>query len=218
MPRVTSTLVLIRQDGYSGLRKALHATAPCSLRCPKDSRLTVESPSQALWKVLAPGRRLGSRDMVSCSSGPQLTCQDGIHLCHHVSCVVHTEAHWGFKFQNVPPRAICAQQNVVLFQPVSIGHGKALWPSSQGTLHRASKSVLASANQPLGAPPQSRSHRDTALATNSRTACLPVLVHPALRAPVWGALHLALSLPPSIPPLPQAGASSHPALESRPEP
>lgn len=43
-------------------------------------------------------------------------CQDGIHFCHHVLCVVHTEAHWRFKLEDVPPRTISAQQNVVVFQ------------------------------------------------------------------------------------------------------
>lgn len=62
--------------------------------------------------------RLGSRVLVSCPHGFQLTCQDGVQLCHHVLCVVQAEAHRWLKFQDVPPRTISAQQNVILLQPV----------------------------------------------------------------------------------------------------
>lgn len=70
------------------------------------------------FSTSAPCSRLGSRVLVSCPCGFQLTCQDGVQLCHHVLCVVQAEAHRWLKFQDVPSRTISAQQNVVLLQPV----------------------------------------------------------------------------------------------------
>lgn len=37
-------------------------------------------------------------------------------------CIVQAEAHWRLELQDVPPRAISAQENVVLLQPVRTRH------------------------------------------------------------------------------------------------
>lgn len=78
-----------------------------------------------------PCSRLGSRVLVSCPRGFQLTCQDGVQLSHHVLCVVQAEAHRWLKFQDVPPRTVSAQQNVVLLQPVG-RHSRPCCPSAEG--------------------------------------------------------------------------------------
>lgn len=88
----------------------------------------------ACWEVLAPGwvveTQLSAAPWVS-----RLTCQDGIQLCYHVSCVVQAETHRGLELQDIPSGAVGAQQNVVFFQPARIGHSRACCPPAKGTSH-----------------------------------------------------------------------------------
>lgn len=100
------TLVLPRQDTW------------LSCHLPRHGQEWGRHGPLGCFSTSAPCSRLGSRVLVSCPCGFQLTCQDGVQLCHHVLCVVQAEAHRWLKFQDVPSRTISAQQNVVLLQPV----------------------------------------------------------------------------------------------------
>lgn len=122
------------------------------------------------------------------SSGFKLTSQNGIQFCHHLPCIVQAEAHWGFKLQDVPPRAISAQQNVVLLQPVRTGH-PFMWPSRPSSawpwphVQCSSHSAFRAFHGPVPAR--------TLLVTPTKVLC----IWPTA-APAWGALYLVLSLLP----------------------
>lgn len=130
------------------------------------------------------------------SSGFKLTSQNGIQLCHHLPSIVQAEAHWGFKLQDVPPRAISAQQNVVLLQPVRTGH-PFTWPSRPSSawpwphVQCSSHTAFRAFHGPVPAR--------TLLVTPTKVLC----IWPTA-APAWGALHLVLSLLP-----PRTGALPH---------
>lgn len=114
--------------------------------------------------------------------------QNGIQLCHHLPCIVQAEAHWGFKLQDVPPRAISAQQNVVLLQPVRTGH-PFMWPSRPSSawpwphVQCSSHTAFRAFHGPVPAR--------TLLVTPTKVLC----IWPTA-APAWGALYLVLSLLP----------------------
>lgn len=139
-PHPVSMPVVPKQDGkcllsarrYSQGKEWLGPGTPPHLS-PSSLRL-LKAPGSAVSPLPGqPGRSelLAAHGALDSLAGSQLTCQDGIHPAHHVSCIVHTEAHWGLELKDVPPGAVSAQQDVVLLHPVRTGHGRAIWPRLQ---------------------------------------------------------------------------------------